>query len=343
MKDRLPVAQLIYEALDRTGYDALLLAEFLGERKLANLHKLIEQARSFDRAGIFMLSDFITQLSQFVARQPDEPLAATHPESNKVVKLMSIHQSKGLEFPVVIVPDVGRPRRVIGPVGGVYPAARTDVQRRRRHDRLRPVDDGRKRRGPGGTHPAALRGHDAGGRLPDPLGRRGRAGQGHRALAGADRQTLRSDDRQRAVRPRHIGRARARVTVTTTEPAIQSKPVDLRQRRDLLKIVEKARQMAADGQGRQSKYLGPVAPDAGARRQYSFSRLTGKLHARPVGGDFSPLDAEVSAAPPLDARGLGTLVHAVLAEVDFARPDDVADLVRRHAEEQLSEMAGRQR
>ena len=32
-----------------------------------------------------------------------------------MVKLMSIHQSKGLEFPVVIVPDVGRPRRMAGP------------------------------------------------------------------------------------------------------------------------------------------------------------------------------------------------------------------------------------
>ncbi len=109
------MAQLIHESLDRTGYDALLLAEFLGQRKLANLHKLVEQARSFDGAGIFSLSDFITQLSEFVARQPDEALAATHPMSTDVVKLMSIHQAKGLEFPVVIVPDVDRPRRVVGP------------------------------------------------------------------------------------------------------------------------------------------------------------------------------------------------------------------------------------
>lgn len=123
-------------------------------------------------------------------------------------------------------------------------------------------------------------------------------------------------------------------TVTTTEPAIQSKPVDLRQRRDLLKIVEKARQMAADGQGHQSRYLGPVAPDAGARRQYSFSRLTGKLHARAVGSAPSPLDSDASAVRPLDARGLGTLVHEALADVDFARPGDVAELVRRHADEQ---------
>ena len=121
MKDRVPVAQLIGETLERTGYDAMLLAEFLGERKLANLQKLIEQARSFDRAGIFSLSDFITQLSEFVARQPDEALAATHPETADVVKLMSIHQSKGLEFPVVVVPDMGRKRHNVGPVMAFTP------------------------------------------------------------------------------------------------------------------------------------------------------------------------------------------------------------------------------
>ena len=165
MKDRLPVAQLIYEALDRTGYDAMLLAEFLGERKLANLHKLIEQARSFDRAGIFSLSDFITQLSQFVARQPDEPLAATHPESTDVVQLMSIHQSKGLEFPVVVVPDLGPAAAADRAGGGVHAASSARCSRT--HDATTGYDlltDGRERRGPGGTDAAALRGHDAGGR-----------------------------------------------------------------------------------------------------------------------------------------------------------------------------------
>ncbi len=102
------MAGLIHKAMDRTGYDAVLLAEFLGERKLANLHKLIEQARDFDATGIFTLADFIVQLSQFVARQPDEPLAATQPESINAVRLMSIHQSKGLEFPVVFVVDIDR-------------------------------------------------------------------------------------------------------------------------------------------------------------------------------------------------------------------------------------------
>ncbi len=108
-KDRLRICELIDEALERTGYDAALLNEFLGERKLANLRKLVEQARGFQRGDYLGLGDFIAELSEFVAAQPDEPLAAMHSEDMNVVRLMTVHQSKGLEFPIVIVPDVERP------------------------------------------------------------------------------------------------------------------------------------------------------------------------------------------------------------------------------------------
>ncbi len=48
------------------------------------------------------------------------------------------------------------------------------------------------------------------------------------------------------------------------------------------------------------------------------------------------MEGDASAQPPLDARGLGTLVHTVLAEIDFARPGDVKALVERHAEQHLA-------
>lgn len=108
VKDRLSTTGLISRVLDLTAYDASLLPEFLGRRKLANLRKLIEMARQFDRAGGFTLADFVDRLKGAVAEETDEELAATQAESSNVLRMMTIHQSKGLEFPVVIVADMDR-------------------------------------------------------------------------------------------------------------------------------------------------------------------------------------------------------------------------------------------
>lgn len=360
VKDRVPVAQLIQETLDRTGYDALLLAEFLGERKLANLQKLIEQARSLDRAGVFGLTDFITQLSEFVARQPDEALAATHPESADVVKLMSIHQSKGLEFPVVVTPDVGRRRVNMGAsvaftpeLGPMFkdPEATTGYDLFMMSENEEDLAETSRLLYVAATRAADYlilsTGMDAPGKIAGPwmelIGRRFDLMTGERRGAGDEGRGTGGGDVVAAVSCEAIPRPPSLdpspspplVKVTTTEPALSSKPADRQPRRDLMKIVEKARQMAEQRQGRQPQYLAAVPPDAGARRQYSFSRLTGKLHARSAGDEAGPLEADPSVPSPLDGRGLGTLVHAVLAEIDFARPGDIAELVRHHAEEQL--------
>ena len=108
-KDRLLVADLLTLAIELTGYDAVLLSEFLGERKLANLHKLVEQARTLDRLNPGDLNGFVTQLTEFVARAPKEPVAATTAEGD-VIRIMTIHNAKGLEFPVVVLPDLERKR-----------------------------------------------------------------------------------------------------------------------------------------------------------------------------------------------------------------------------------------
>ncbi len=118
-KDRLPIAALLNLAIERTGYDAALLAEFLGERKLANLRKLIGMARQFDQAGLFTLPDFVQQLTDAVNHETNESLAATHPESSNVIRLMSIHQSKGLEFPIVVVADMDRAPHHVAPAAAL--------------------------------------------------------------------------------------------------------------------------------------------------------------------------------------------------------------------------------
>src|SRR6202030_171337 len=70
--------------------------------------KLIEMARQFDRSGLGTLADFALRVRDSVDEETDEELAATHPEASDVVRLMTIHQSKGLEFPVVVVADMDR-------------------------------------------------------------------------------------------------------------------------------------------------------------------------------------------------------------------------------------------
>src|SRR5262249_52769037 len=106
LKDRLPIARLLGEVFADSGYDAATQFEFLGDRKLANLWKLLDLARTFDRSGLFGLPEFIDRLGDLVRTQPREEQAATQPEKARGVRLMSIHQAKGLEFPVVIVPDL---------------------------------------------------------------------------------------------------------------------------------------------------------------------------------------------------------------------------------------------
>ncbi|MEZ6045626.1 MAG: PD-(D/E)XK nuclease family protein [Planctomycetaceae bacterium] len=62
-------------------------------------------ARQFDRSGLYTLADFVVRLKTSLKEESKEELATTHPETSNVVRLMTVHQSKGLEFPVVIYAD----------------------------------------------------------------------------------------------------------------------------------------------------------------------------------------------------------------------------------------------
>ena len=107
-KDHLPLSKLLAQAVAITGYDASLFTEHLGSRKVANLRKLMDMAQEFDRAELFTLKDFVERLQTSVLEETDEEFATTLPETGEVIRLMSIHQSKGLEFPIVVVADIDR-------------------------------------------------------------------------------------------------------------------------------------------------------------------------------------------------------------------------------------------
>jgi ATP-dependent helicase/nuclease subunit A len=108
LKDRVPIAALVDRVLDESGYEAALLGEYLGARKRANARKLVRMARQFDAHGGFTVADFVNRLRADLRRPPREEQAATTDEAGTSLRLMSIHQAKGLEFPIVVLPDLNR-------------------------------------------------------------------------------------------------------------------------------------------------------------------------------------------------------------------------------------------
>lgn len=107
-KDRGSIAGLIHRVLVESGFEAAVFGEFLGERRRANLRKIVRMAGRFDAHGGFTLADFVGRLRADVRRPPREEQASTSDEASNAIQLMTIHQAKGLEFPVVIVADLDR-------------------------------------------------------------------------------------------------------------------------------------------------------------------------------------------------------------------------------------------
>jgi len=110
LKDQLPIVGLLHRVFAETGFDAATQFEPLADRKLANLWKLVDLARAFDESGLG-LAAFAERLGNQVAELPREEQAATKPAEANVVRLMSIHQAKGLEFPIAILADLSGAKR----------------------------------------------------------------------------------------------------------------------------------------------------------------------------------------------------------------------------------------
>lgn len=103
---RVPLADLIDEALARTGYRAILSALPDGARRRGNLDKLVSKAAE---ASTLSLGAFLERLADLTERETREGEAVV--DVSGAVQLMTIHAAKGLEFPVVILADAGRAPR----------------------------------------------------------------------------------------------------------------------------------------------------------------------------------------------------------------------------------------
>lgn len=107
IRDEAPLSVLIDVILRETQYDMKVMFQEHGARKYANLEKLREIAKKFDVATAFDLSGFIRYVEAMVRHEVEEEEASLDAEADDTVKMMTIHKAKGLEFPVVIIADMG--------------------------------------------------------------------------------------------------------------------------------------------------------------------------------------------------------------------------------------------
>lgn len=94
--------QLIDKIIIDKNYLTIIAARNDGEQEIANLAKLISIARNFNSTGFRNLYDFLNYLKDSIANQADEAQAGISSNTD-AVQMMTIHQSKGLEFPVVFL------------------------------------------------------------------------------------------------------------------------------------------------------------------------------------------------------------------------------------------------
>jgi len=109
-KDAVGIDALLERLLEATGYEAALLSRFQGRRMAGNVRRLIDLARGA-AASRMPLADFISQMDRLVLDESRYEQAAVVGEAENVVRLMTVHKAKGLEFPVVFVPDLNATRQ----------------------------------------------------------------------------------------------------------------------------------------------------------------------------------------------------------------------------------------
>lgn len=102
------VYELIQNIVEETNYYYFIQAMPAGERRVANVEMLIRQAVDFESSSYSGLFDFNRYIEKLHKYEIDQGEASTDSEYDNAVRIMSIHKSKGLEFPVVFVSGMGK-------------------------------------------------------------------------------------------------------------------------------------------------------------------------------------------------------------------------------------------
>lgn len=103
----LDAGAFLRHVLECTGYEAILLGQYLGLQKTANVRKLADLAEELSGGGAPGVAEFVRYLDDVASEEPAEGDAGAA-FSRDTVTIMSVHGAKGLEYPVVFLADTAR-------------------------------------------------------------------------------------------------------------------------------------------------------------------------------------------------------------------------------------------
>ncbi len=115
---RRPIADVLWDIYEATGYLAYVSGLETGPRRRANLKQLHDYARKFGDFQRLGLNRFL-QFLETVKETGNELDAGTLPPAGDAVQIMTIHASKGLEFPVVILAEAGKKHNMADAYGSI--------------------------------------------------------------------------------------------------------------------------------------------------------------------------------------------------------------------------------
>lgn len=100
--------ELIIELIEKTYYNQVLMLKYGGKQRVANVYKFLEMAREYTEKENGTIEDFINYIEDMKRKNVDESQAKIQSEDGDSVKIMTIHKSKGLQFKVVIIPQMAK-------------------------------------------------------------------------------------------------------------------------------------------------------------------------------------------------------------------------------------------
>jgi len=102
MSSSVSLSDLIHKIITDRNFLSILSSRRDSHQEIANLNKLVSIARNFNSVGFRNLYDFLTFMKDSITSLADESQASITTNAN-AVQMMTIHQAKGLEFPIVFI------------------------------------------------------------------------------------------------------------------------------------------------------------------------------------------------------------------------------------------------